>query len=233
MATDPKTPMGTHDKIIVGTQAAASATPKTSVTGHVAGGAAKGAAAGATLGSVVPVVGTAVGAGAGAVVGGAAGGVSGHRAKKAAKRAKIAALGPGRQLLVAEFIVCIVILAMSPLTDKHKTEGPGAFMRRGSAVCFLFFILALVSAGGRGATKIAAGFGLLVTMTLLVSSRDVFAVLAKQFNAKDDSGPAGPTDDNAAKDAGETVGDAAGEVGAILNRLNPPAAAGPLGNGIR
>jgi hypothetical protein len=195
-----------HERIITGTGAVASATPKASaggkpsVAGHAAGGAAKGAATGAALGSVVPGVGTAVGAGAGAVVGGGAGLVSGRKRKAEWKAAKRAALGPGRQLVVMEFVLCMVILAFSPLTDKHKSEGPQAFMRRGSAVCALFFVLALLSSGGPRAGKVAAGFGGIVTLTLLVSSRDIFVVLAKRFNGKGDQGkpdegPAGPPDD--------------------------------------
>lgn len=240
-----------HEVVVTGTKAAAGATSKTSVggkpstTGHVASGAAKGAATGAAIGSVVPVVGTAAGAAGGAVVGGAAGGVSGRRRKQEWKAAKRAALGPGRQIVVMEFVICMVILALSPLTDKHKTEGPTAFMRRGSAVCALFLILALLSAGGPKAGRVAAGFGGLVTLTLLVSSRDVFVVLAKKFNSTK-NGPAGPDDDGeagvivgsaagTAMDgvAGAVVGDAVGDAVAALNRLNPPATAGPLGNGIR
>lgn len=200
MATPaPKTPApakapSTHDKIVTGSRAVQQAVPsggKPSTVRSAVAGAAGGAATGAAVGSVVPVVGTAVGAGAGAAIGGAGGAAKAHFSKRDAKRARRAALGPARQLLTAEFVICVAILAFSPLTDKHKSEGPQAFLRRGAAICALFFILGLVSSGGRGATKVAAGFGGLVTLTLLVSSRDVFAVLAKKFNSTKE-GPAGP-----------------------------------------
>jgi hypothetical protein len=236
-----------HERVVTGTQAVASTAPKASggkpsTAGHAASGAAKGAASGAALGSVVPVVGTGVGAVGGAVVGGATGGLSGRKKKAEWKLAKRSGLGAGRQIVVMEFVICMVILAFSPLTDKHKTEGPAAFMRRGSAVCALFLVLALLSAGGPRAGRVAAGFGGLVTLTLLVSSRDVFVVLAKKFNSSKD-GPAGPGEDlgedvggvvsGAGVGVGTAAGDAASEVAAVLNRLNPSAAAGPLGNGIR
>lgn len=231
----PRTP-STHDRIVTGSRAVQSVpTSSSSTKGSALKGAAGGAAAGASVGSIVPGVGTAVGAGVGAAVGGAGGAVKARAAKKEAKRAKRAALGPGRRLLVAEFVLCLVILALSPLTDKHKSEGPTAFLRRGSAVCALFFILALISSGGRGATKVAAAFGGLVTLTLLVSSRDVFAVLAAKFASTSDGSPAGPTDvgdvagDAAGDQAGAAVGgavadqlatlDAGARVGSVLDRL--------------
>jgi hypothetical protein len=179
-----------HDRIVSGTHHAAKTVDlttgsKPTIRGGVAGGAAKGAVTGAGAGSLFGPEGTVVGAGGGAVLGAASGGVKAHAAKKAAKRAKHAALGPGRQLLVAEFILCMVILALSPLTDRHKTEGPQAFLKRGAATCALFFILGLISSAGRGPTKIAAYGGGLVTLTLLVSDRDVFAALAAKLTAGD------------------------------------------------
>lgn len=212
----PRTPT-THDRIVTGAGAVKQAVPsggKPSTVRSTVAGAAGGAASGAALGSVVPGIGTAIGAAGGAAVGGAGGAVKAHYSKRDAKRLKRAALGPARQLLVAEFVLCLVILALSPLTDKHKAEGPTAFLRRGSAICALFFILALISSGGRGPTKVAAGFGGLVTLTLLVSSRDVFAVLATKFASTKD-GPAGPDDTSAADGeagaGGAAVGGAAGD----------------------
>jgi hypothetical protein len=101
--------------------------------------------------------------------------------------------GNHRRILVAEFLVCVTILAFSPMTAKHSGDTPVAFMKRGASICALFFILGLVSAGGKGASKVAAGFGGIVTLALLMSSRDVFAVLAGKFTG---SGPA--DDPNAA-----------------------------------
>ena len=158
---------------------------KPSVIGHTASGAAKGTAIGAAVGSVVPGLGTAVGAGVGA----GAGAVGGSRAKGDYRRAQ---RSPGQRALVAEFIACVVILALSPLTDKHHTDTPGAWMKRATGVCALFIVLGLIGAAGPRAGKAAAGFGGLVLVTLLVTDRDVFAVVAKRFGAPPASGPAGP-----------------------------------------
>jgi len=168
---------------------------KPSVTGRAVSGAAAGTATGAALGSVVPGVGTAVGAGAGAVVGGAGGALSGAKAKRAYKAAM--RVNPGiRRVIVAEFAVCVVIAALSPLTDRNKDEPPTAWMKRMTAVMGVFFLLALLSAGGRGMAKAAAGFGGLVTVVLAVSQRDLFAKIADIFApAKQKLTPAGPDED--------------------------------------
>lgn len=156
---------------------------KPSTTGRAVSGAAAGAATGAALGSVVPGIGTAIGAGAGAVLGGAGGAVSGSRAKKNYRAAMRADSAGPRKLLLAEFAVCATVTALSPLTDAKRTEKPGDWMKRMTAVLGLFFVLALISAAGRGSAKVAAGLGGLVTVVLLISERDLFVKLAEIFTA--------------------------------------------------
>lgn len=119
----------------------------------------------------------------GAGVGAVGGGVAGAKAKKAYKLAN-QTNGRMKRLVVAEFAVCIVIVALSPLTDRHKEEAPAAWMKRMTAVLALFFILGIISAMGRGAAKAAAGLGGLVTVALLVSERDLLARLADLFDSK-------------------------------------------------
>ena len=254
MAGAPKAPTGpsTHDRIITGAGHARTALAvtdtggKPSVKRGAAGGAIGGAVAGAGLGSAVaPGPGTAIGALGGAVVGGAAGGVKAHGAKKAARRAKLAALGPGRQMLVAEFLVCMVILALSPLTDRHQQEGPQAFLKRGAATMAVFFILAMISSAGRGPTKVAAMGGGLITLSLLVSDRDVFAALADKLvgGATQDDGFQGAdtlgVNDTATPgpglDPSGQVSDSAGSPGLGLDPSGTTGTlgGGPLGNGIR
>jgi hypothetical protein len=97
-----------------------------------------------------------------------------------------------RQVLVVEFVVCALILALSPLTDKHKSDTPGDWMKRATAICGLFVILGLVASGGPRASKAAAGLGGLVTLTLAMTDRDLFVVIAKRFGAPVNGGPAGP-----------------------------------------
>lgn len=174
---------------------------KPSVTRSAVSGAAGGAATGAAVGAVFGGVGAVPGAVIGATLGGAGGAAKGHSAKRAASKARRLELGPGRQLLVAEFLVCMVILALSPLTDKHQSEGAPAFLKRGAAVCATFFILGLIGASGKGPQKIAAGLGGLITLSLLLSDRDVFAALAQKMGA------------SSAEPAGLAFGDAAQDIG--------------------
>jgi hypothetical protein len=184
-------------------QAIRATTARPSVTGRVASGAAAGGATGAVIGGPV-------GAGVGAVLGGTAGGVSGSAAKRAYKAATRAAPHT-RKIIVAEFAVCIVIAALSPLTDKRKDEPAGAFMRRMTAIMGLFFILALMSVGGRGMARFAAGLGGLVTVALAVSERNLFNVITARLGADRKRGPV-----EAAESVGGTIGEVAAEVAGTL-----------------
>lgn len=162
---------------------------KPSIAGHAAGGAATGASLGAAAGSVVPGVGTAIGAGVGAATGAGAGAVGGMSARR---RARLAGRSPATRALVAEFVVCTLILALSPMTDKHKSDTPGVWMKRATGVSALFIALGLVASIGPKAGRVAVGFGGLVLVTLAVSDRDVFAKIALRFGGPVNSGPAGP-----------------------------------------
>jgi hypothetical protein len=135
------------------------------------------------LGTIVPGVGNAVGAGVGAVVGGAGGALSGAKAKREYRAAMRSSPG-ARRALIAELTVCLAIVAFSPLTDRRREDKPGTWMRRMTAILGLFFVLGLVSAAGAGGARIAAGLGGLVTVTLAISERDLFAKLAGLLSAK-------------------------------------------------
>ncbi len=168
---------------------------KPSVTGRAVSGGAAGAASGAALGSVVPGVGTAAGAVAGGTVGAAGGAVAGRRAKKAYKTLT-RSNGHVRRLLVAEFLLCLVIVGLSPLTQRRKDEPPGTWMKRMTAVLGLFFVLGLLSAGGLAG--LASGLGALVTVVLMVSERNVFAAIASAVSGPSSAAPGpGPTADEA------------------------------------
>lgn len=186
---------------------------KKSVVGKTVSGAATGAATGAALGSVVPVVGTAAGAVVGGAVGGVGGGVKAHKENKAARTG---GWSPHR-VLIMEFVICMIILALYPIQGDKNELKPGAWMKKGSAMCGLFLILGLIGSGGRGAAKVSAAFGGIVTLTLLVNERSVFTTLAKKFNsANDDSDPA-PDDSETEGDFGSGIAEGANDVGELLN----------------
>lgn len=189
---------------------------KQSTRKRVARGAVSGAATGAAVGSVVPGVGTAAGAGAGAALGGTSAAVSteGRDPRTGAKR-----------LLVAEFIVCIVILALSPITKTEDVsrKAAAAWMKKGSAMCGLFLILGMVSGAGPKAAKAAAGMGGIITLALLIDQRSIFGVIAKKFGTQSTAADLGaqvgdrigpPSDDSVAGGLGSSAGDqVAGQLG--------------------
>lgn len=138
-------------------------------------------------------------------------------------RARSGPGSPARRILVAEFAACMVVLAFSPLVDKHRGENGAAFMKRASAIMILFFVLGLVSTAGRGASRAAAGFGALVMLALLISSRSMFAVIAKKVGTG--AGELGDVEGDPMDQAGEAIGRAAGE--AITDALGGHAEMGP------
>lgn len=128
-----------------------------------------------------------------------------------------------RRLLVAEFVLCMVVLAFSPLTGKSPSAP--AFMKRGSAIIGLFFLLGLTSTAGRGAARAASGFGGLITLVLLISDRSIFTKLAGKMapGVGEETTDLGGLD---AQDAADAVGDAVGDAldglgGAIVGGVTP------------
>lgn len=156
---------------------------KTSTTKATVSGAVKGAGAGATAGSLIPGVGTAAGAGVGAVVGG----VHGAHQARAARRA---ARSGGTRALIAEFLVAMVILGLSPLADPEGTTSPRDWVKRASATCGLFLTLGLVASVGPRTAKAAAAFGALVVLVLAIDQRSIFGVLAQHFGTTGTGPPA-------------------------------------------
>lgn len=95
------------------------------------------------------------------------------------------AQGRYRRMLIAQFIVCMLLLGMSPLAKKAGEMGPVRFMKRGTATCFMFIVLGLISSFGAGAARAAAMFGGLVTIVLLVDQREAFGKVATLLAAED------------------------------------------------
>lgn len=146
-----------------------------------------------------------------------------------------------RRLLVAEFVLCMVVLAFSPLAG--KSPNAAAFMKRGSAIIGLFFLLGLTSTAGRGAARASAGLGGLVTLVLLISDRSVFTKLAGKFQpgVGEEIGDLGgldaqdefDSDEDGVPDTSEVPDPGVTPVPNSTGQLTPLLPAGPLGNGIR
>lgn len=77
----------------------------------------------------------------------------------------------GSKVLVAEFIACMVLVGVQPILG--QTTEAAAWLKKGAAITGLFLVLSLVASGGPRASKISAAFGGLVTLALLINSRDV------------------------------------------------------------
>lgn len=121
-----------------------------------------------------------------------------------------------QRLLIVEFVVCIVVLGMQPLVSD---VGPAPWMKKGSAVSLLFFILALIGSIGPGSRKVASGFGGLVTVAVLLNERSVFTFITQKMNSASKA-PA-PYDPNI------LGGTALGLIGPLAPPMVPPAPVQP------
>lgn len=160
---------------------------KPSTTGHAVTGALGGAATGAGVGTAVGgPVGAGVGAAAGAVGGGVLGARKGSKLKKQYKAAT--AKNPGvRKALLVEFLICMIVVALSPMTDKHKGESFTAWIKRTTAVMALFLFFGLLSAAGRGAAKVAVALGALVSVVLVMEQQDLIVKITSMFAPADEN----------------------------------------------
>ena len=87
---------------------------------------------------------------------------------------------PGRRVLLAEFLICMVIVGLGVLGVEQDKAASHA-IRRVSALCALFFILATAASWGDGPRRAANGLGGLVTLTFLVSERQGFRAVGNYF----------------------------------------------------
>lgn len=92
--------------------------------------------------------------------------------------------GRGSKALVAEFVICMLILLLSPLTNGGGDVTVAKFMKKGSATAGVFVILGFVSVGGPTARKVASGLGLLMTATILLNERSVFGEIVKAVSGE-------------------------------------------------
>jgi hypothetical protein len=125
------------------------------------------------------------------------------------------------RIVLAEFAACIVIVGVSPVLTPRTTVKGGKTVAdttvsyagplvRLTAVCIVFFVLALMASGERTG-KIAAAFGGLVLAGALLNATDMFAALGKAF---------GPGKGSFSGNIGATTGQT------IANAFGPPPGAG-------
>lgn len=154
-------------------------------------GASSGAGTGATAARATS------GAGAGSTAGGTAGGSTASKSTANKKAAAGAGAGFGlsqygikgskrgmSRVLVAEFLICMIILGLSPLSAPETDSKPANFMKSGTAMAGVFVVLGLISAIGPKSSRAAAAFGALVTLALVVDQRSIFGVMVDKFGTK-------------------------------------------------
>lgn len=110
-----------------------------------------------------------------------------------AKRVVSWAWSGSRRLLTAEFLICLVVLllgfvlsrvdAQATASKDKQTAVSGTdaaihAMVKGSALAGLFFLLALLQAGGKGPAKASTALGTLVTATYVLTSADVHQIVS-------------------------------------------------------
>lgn len=110
------------------------------------------------------------------------GGTSGGKKAQSSGRGKRAvswAWSGSKKLLMAQFVLCVVILALGSMTSDPQDgkSAAGRAMVKGSAFALIFFLLAILSAGGKGAAKSATAVGTLITVSYALTSSDVHAVV--------------------------------------------------------
>ncbi|NUP38969.1 MAG: hypothetical protein HOY76_18620 [Streptomyces sp.] len=85
----------------------------------------------------------------------------------------------GRKVLTAQYVLVIVVVGLGALLsgDESKDDVVLKALIKSSALSLLFFLLALLSAGGKGPAKAANAFATLITATYVFTSSDVHAIL--------------------------------------------------------
>jgi hypothetical protein len=103
---------------------------------------------------------------------------AGRKGKSGPARALGWAWSGNRQVLLAEFTLCLVVLGLGVLlAPQGQKNGATRGLIKASGLCGLFFLLALVASGGQGAAKGATALGTLVTAAYVFTSSDVHNVV--------------------------------------------------------
>jgi hypothetical protein len=103
--------------------------------------------------------------------------------------------GAAHRVLVAEFVLCIVLIGLTPVLMRKPANGklyvPNDFVRL-SAVSLLFFVLSLASASPRS-SRVAAAFGGLVTLGTLYNASGSIKAIGSIFSTAKSTAGAIPT----------------------------------------
>lgn len=126
--------------------------------------------------------------------------------------------------LEAEFLICILLLVLLMFANSASSYGERvmSLMKRGSLVCLLFFLLAIISQTGPNAERIAKGFGGLVVVAILLTTpmntviKDVDALIKNDWVGTSETG----NDTAASADSGTATGQSPAVQNAVNNSLS-------------
>lgn len=83
-----------------------------------------------------------------------------------------------KKILLPEMISCLVVLVFGTLVaPKGSKDDVHRLLVKGSALMGVFFVLAIISTGGKGPQKLANVLGLLVTLSYLLNSSDIHNIV--------------------------------------------------------
>lgn len=125
--------------------------------------------------------------------------------------------------LEGEFIVCLGLLVLLMFANSTSSYGEKvmSLMKRGTLVCLLFFLLAIISQVGQNAERIAKVFGALVIVAILITTpvntviTDVDKLIKNDWVGTSETG----NDTAASADAGTQTGTTPAVQNAVNNSL--------------
>lgn len=88
-----------------------------------------------------------------------------------------------RRALVAEFVAAALILGLTPVSPAHTDDGPADWLRRATALAGLFALLGLASTAGPRSARVAAAFGGITVLGMLIAERELVVSLAARVTA--------------------------------------------------
>lgn len=110
---------------------------------------------------------------------------------------RVAQPTPGKsyhRIVLGEFVVCVVLVFTGSIVTPKVKDGAFVFVHvlvQLTALCGLFFVLALLG-GGEKTGKVAAAFGGLVTLGVLLNSTPAIKEIGKIFAPAKAVAPAAP-----------------------------------------
>jgi hypothetical protein len=139
--------------------------------------------------------------------------------------------------LEAEFLIAIVLLVLLMFSNSSSSYSSKimSFMKRGTLVCILFFVLALVSSAGPNVAKACKAFGALIIVAILITApmgtvfTDLDNVIKNDWigtSETEGGSSASSADSGTESGTSSAAGNDLNTLQQILNDLNPGAKIG-------